>query len=230
MLPPRTLVFDLDGTLVETAPDLTAALNTVLALEGLPRADPIRARNAIGHGARAMIARALADLSEPADDARLDRLLAEFLDYYVAHIADESHPYPGLSAALDRLEGDGWQFAVCTNKRAPLANALLDALDLSRRFRAIAGPDTFGMAKPDPAHLLRTIEAAGGDAATAIMVGDSRTDVDTARAAPTPVIGVDFGYTDTPMTEIGPDVVIGHYDELVDAVERLAAGFGAQRG
>jgi len=221
----RTLVFDLDGTLVETAPDLTAALNTVLALEGLPRADPIRARNAIGHGARAMIKRALEDISEPADDARLDRLLAEFLDYYVAHIADESHPYPGLIDALDRLENDGWQFAVCTNKRAPLANALLDALDLSRRFRAIAGPDTFGMAKPDPAHLLRTIRAASGDASAAIMVGDSRTDVDTARAAATPVIGVDFGYTDTPMAEIGPDALISHYDEIVDAVERLSAGF-----
>ncbi|WP_018697793.1 HAD family hydrolase [Amorphus coralli] len=221
----RTLVFDLDGTLVETAPDLTAALNTVLALEGLPRADPIRARNAIGHGARAMIKRALEDISEPADDARLDRLLAEFLDYYVAHIADESHPYPGLIDALDRLEKDGWQFAVCTNKRAPLANALLDALDLSRRFRAIAGPDTFGMAKPDPAHLLRTIQAASGDASAAIMVGDSRTDVDTARAAATPVIGVDFGYTDTPMAEIGPDALISHYDEIVDAVERLSAGF-----
>jgi len=225
MTRPHTLVFDLDGTLVETAPDLTAALNTVLAIEGLPRADPIRARNAIGHGARAMIHRALSDISEPAGDARLDRLLAEFLDYYVAHIADESHPFPGVVDALDRLEADGWQFAVCTNKRAPLANKLLDALDLSRRFKVIAGPDTYGMAKPDPAHLLRTIEAAGGDAGRAIMVGDSRTDVDTARAASVPVIGVDFGYTDTPMAEIAPDAVISHYDALIGAVERLGAGW-----
>ncbi|MGX1305879.1 phosphoglycolate phosphatase [Amorphus suaedae] len=226
MTRPHTLVFDLDGTLVETAPDLTAALNTVLAIEGLPRADPIRARNAIGHGARAMIHRALTDISEPADDARLDRLLAEFLDYYVEHIADESHVFPGVLEALDRLGADGWQFAVCTNKRAPLANKLLDALDLSRRFQVIAGPDTYGMAKPDPAHLLRTIEAAGGDAARAIMVGDSRTDVDTARAASVPVIGVDFGYTDTPMAEIGPDVVISHYDAFEAAVDRLVGGWG----
>lgn len=225
MTRPHTLVFDLDGTLVETAPDLTAALNVVLAIEGLPRADPIRARNAIGHGARAMIHRALSDISEPASDARLDRLLAEFLDYYVDHIADESHPFPGVADALDRLEADGWQFAVCTNKRAPLANKLLDALDMSGRFRVIAGPDTYGMAKPDPAHLLRTIDAAGGDAGRAIMVGDSRTDVDTARAASVPVIGVDFGYTDTPMAEIGPDVVISHYDAILGAVERLGAGW-----
>lgn len=225
MTPPHMLVFDLDGTLVETAPDLTAALNTVLAIEGLPRADPIRARNAIGHGARAMIKRALTDISEPADDARLDRLLAEFLDYYVAHIADESHVFPGVIAALDGLEAEGWQFAVCTNKRAPLANSLLDALDLSRRFKVIAGPDTYGIAKPDPAHLLRTIEAAGGLAERAIMVGDSRTDVDTARAALVPVVGVDFGYTDTPMAEIAPDVVIGHYDTLADAAARLSAGW-----
>lgn len=225
MTPPSTLVFDLDGTLVETAPDLTAALNTVLAIEGLPRADPIRARNAIGHGARAMIRRALTDISEPADDARLDRLLSEFLDYYVAHIADESHPFPGVAEALDRLEADGWQFAVCTNKRAPLANKLLDALDMSRRFKVIAGPDTYGMAKPDPAHLTRTIAAAAGDAGRAIMVGDSRTDVDTARAAAIPVIGVDFGYTDTPMAEIAPDVVISHYDALADAVARLSHGW-----
>jgi len=225
MTPPSTLVFDLDGTLVETAPDLTAALNTVLAIEGLPRADPIRARNAIGHGARAMIRRALTDISEPADDARLDRLLSEFLDYYVAHIADESHPFPGVAEALDRLEADGWQFAVCTNKRAPLANKLLDALDMSRRFKVIAGPDTYGMAKPDPAHLTRTIAAAAGDTGRAIMVGDSRTDVDTARAAAIPVIGVDFGYTDTPMAEIAPDVVISHYDALADAVTRLSHGW-----
>lgn len=225
MTRPHTLVFDLDGTLVETAPDLTAALNTVLAIEGLPRADPIRARNAIGHGARAMIHRALTDISEPADEARLDRLLAEFLDYYVEHIADESHVFPGVLEALDRLGADGWQFAVCTNKRAPLANKLLDALDMSRRFQVIAGPDTYGMAKPDPAHLLRTIEAAGGNPARAIMVGDSRTDVDTARAASVPVIGVDFGYTDTPMAEIGPDVVISHYDAFEAAVDRLVGGW-----
>ena len=125
----------------------------------------------------------------------------------------------------DRLDADGWQFAVCTNKRAPLANKLLDALNLSRRFKVIAGPDTYGMAKPDPAHLLRTIEAAGGDAGRAIMVGDSRTDVDTARAATVPVIGVDFGYTDTPMAEIAPDAVISHYDALIGAVDRLGAGW-----
>ena len=133
--------------------------------------------------------------------------------------------FPGVLEALDRLGADGWQFAVCTNKRAPLANKLLDALDMSRRFQVIAGPDTYGMAKPDPAHLLRTIDTAGGDAARAIMVGDSRTDVDTARAASVPVIGVDFGYTDTPMAEIAPDLVISHYDALVDGVDRLVAGW-----
>lgn len=223
----RTLVFDLDGTLVETAPDLTAALNTVLAMEGLPRADPLRARDMIGHGARAMIERALTDLGEPAGEMRLNRLLEGFLDYYDANIAVESHPYPGLIDALDRLEGTGWQFAVCTNKRAPLANKLLDTLGLSKRFQAIAGPDTFGVAKPDPAHLLNTIEAAGGHASRAILVGDSATDVNTARAAKAPVIGVTFGYTEVPMREIGPDALIAHYDELVEAVERLAVGWEA---
>ncbi|MEW5423191.1 HAD-IA family hydrolase [Amorphus sp. 3PC139-8] len=221
------LVFDLDGTLIETAPDLTASLNTVLALEGLPHADVFRARSMIGHGARAMIVQALKDLEEPASDARVDRLLAVFLDHYEANIAVASHPYPGLLDALDRLSDAGWQFAVCTNKRAPLAVKLLDALDLSARFQTIAGPDTFGVAKPNPNHLLRTIARAGGQADRAIMVGDSRTDVDTARAAATPVIGVDFGYTEVPMQEIGPDLLISHYEELEAAVDRLSRPWAA---
>lgn len=161
MTSPQTLVFDLDGTLIETAPDLTAALNAVLAIEGLPRVDPARTRTMIGRGARAMISRALSDLSEPADDARLDRMLDAFLAHYGDNIAVESHPYPGLLPALDQLEEAGWRFAVCTNKREPLAVKLLEALGIAGRFGCIAGPDTFGMAKPDPRRLDGREQVAG---------------------------------------------------------------------
>ncbi len=123
--------------------------------------------------------------------------------YYAAHIADKSQPFPGLDAALDRLAARGCRFAVCTNKLEGLSRLLLDALGLTRRFAAICGQDTFGVQKPDPEILRRTIRAAGGDLRRAVMVGDSGTDIATARAAGVPVVAVDFGYSETPIKELG---------------------------
>jgi phosphoglycolate phosphatase len=154
----------------------------------------------------------------------MDRLYADYIAYYAEHIADHSRPFPGLEAALDELADNGFRLAVCTNKLEWLSVRLLDALNLSNRFAAICGQDTFGMQKPDPEILRRTIMSAGGDASRAIMVGDSATDIATARAAGVPVIAVDFGYTETPVTAFGPDRVISAFEALPKAVAELTRG------
>jgi phosphoglycolate phosphatase len=221
MTSPRIIAFDLDGTLVDTAPDLVAALNHVLDREGLAPLPLKSARNMIGAGARKMIERGLEleGLTMGTDD--VSRLLGDFIDYYAAHIADASRPFEGLEATLDDLEVQGFRFAVCTNKLEWLSKLLLDKLDLSRRFAAICGADTFGIAKPDPTILRETIKRAGGQLSGAIMVGDAGPDVGVARRAGVPVIGVEFGYTDVPIAELKPDRLIGHMRELPGAVASL---------
>lgn len=216
-----TVVFDLDGTLVETAPDLIRATNHVLGLAGLEPVAPAAIRPSISFGGRAMIVKALEIRNARLAEAEIDRLLEPFLAYYAANIAVESHAFPGLEPALDALSGRGARLAVCTNKREGMSRLLLDTLGLTSRFKAIAGRDTFPVWKPHPDHLTGAIRLAGGDPGNAVMIGDSDTDIQTARAAGVPVIGVPFGYTDTPIEQLGPDAVISHYDELVGVVEKV---------
>ena len=218
-----TLVFDLDGTLVDTAPDLINALNFVLDREGLPPVPLQSARNMIGAGARKLIERGLELEGRVAGIDDISRLTADFIDYYAAHIADASRPFDGLEGALDDLQALGYRFAVCTNKLEWLSKRLLDQLGLSSRFSAICGADTFGISKPDPAILQQTILRAGGQLSSAIMVGDAGPDIGVARRAGVPVIGVEFGYTDVPMANLKPDRLINHMRELPAAVRSLAA-------
>src|SRR5712672_2104272 len=221
MISPRTVVFDLDGTLVDTAPDLINSLNYVLDREGLPPVPLHSARNMIGAGARRLIERGLELEGRSVGPEAITRLTSDFIDYYAAHIADASRPFDGLEAALDDLAARGYQFAVCTNKLEWLSKKLLDELGLSRRFAAICGADTFGVSKPDPVILQQTVARAGGQLARAIMVGDAGPDIGVARRAGIPVIGVEFGYTDVPIAELKPDRLIGHMRELPEAVSSL---------
>jgi len=221
MSPPRIVVFDLDGTLVDTAPDLISALNFVLDREGMAPVPLKSARNMIGAGARKLIERGLEIGGRAVTQDDLARLMRDFIDYYAAHIADASRPFEGLEAALDDLEQRGYRFAVCTNKLEWLSKLLLDRLGLSARFSAICGADTFGVSKPDPTILQQTIARAGGQVSASIMVGDAGPDVGVARRAGIPVIGVEFGYTDVPIAELRPDRLIGHMKELPEAVESL---------
>jgi phosphoglycolate phosphatase len=218
-----TVVFDLDGTLVDTAPDLINALNFVLDREGLPPVPLQSARNMIGAGARKLIERGLELEGRVAGIDDISRLTADFIDYYAAHIADASRPFDGLENALDDLQALGYRFAVCTNKLEWLSKRLLDQLGLSSRFSAICGADTFGISKPDPAILQQTILRAGGQLSSSIMVGDAGPDIGVARRAGIPVIGVEFGYTDVPMADLKPDRLINHMRELPAAVRSLAA-------
>lgn len=218
------IVFDLDGTLVDTAPDLLTSLNHCLGLAGLTHANPTTLRSFVGMGGRVMIERAFAAQKKPLAQDHLDELLAEFMDHYGGAIPGESRPYPGVLDALDRFEAAGYIFAICTNKYEALSTGLIGALGLADRFAANCGQDTFAFRKPDPRHLTETIAKAGGDPARAIMVGDSQTDILTAKAAGIPVVAVDFGYTDRHVREFEPSEIISHFDELtLDMVDRLIA-------
>jgi len=152
-------------------------------------------------------------------------MCSDFLVYYDVHIADHSRPFHGLIEALDELADGGHRFAVCTNKLERLSILILDALRLSGRFEAICGQDTFGIQKPDPEMLRRTIHTAGGSPQCAIMIGDSATDIRTAQAAGVPVIAVDFGYSEQPIATYKPDRIISHFVELPTAIGAIMPAF-----
>jgi phosphoglycolate phosphatase len=218
---PPIAVFDLDGTLADTAPDLIATLNRIMDREGLPRVQLEDARELIGAGARAMVSRGFEQAGLELTPEHLDELFIDFLAIYAAHLCDGSRLFPGVEASLDQLEARGFTLAVCTNKVVGHSVQLLEALGVARRFAAICGRDSFPYFKPDPRHLTLTIEQAGGDPARAVMVGDSRTDIATAKAAGIPVVAVTFGYTDVPVRDLEPDAVIDGFDELAAAVKRI---------
>ena len=215
------IAFDLDGTLADTAPDLIATLNVLLDEEGLQPLGLDAARPFIGRGARWLIERGFQAANARLEAGRMPELFDRFIARYEAHIADHSRPFPGVVAALRALQADGARLCVCTNKLTGLSNRLLDALGLGPFFQAVVGADAVAAAKPDPRHLLSAIQAAGGRRDRAIMVGDAATDAGAARAAGVPLILVSFGYTETPARELGPDILIDHFDQLPDACARL---------
>ena len=218
------IVFDLDGTLIDTAPDLLDSLNHSLATGVVPAVDSAGFKRFVGHGGRVMIERAYREHQQELLEDEHDRLFSMFIDHYNLNIPGKSRPYPGVVEALIRFEKAGYLLAVCTNKHEAPSKTLLAALGLDKRFAAICGQDTFAFRKPDPRHLLETIRLAGGDPNRALMVGDSQTDIDTAKAAGIPVVADDFGYTDRHVREFEPTKIISHFDELtVELAERLIA-------
>lgn len=218
-----TFVFDLDGTLVDTAPDLVGALNVVLALEDAAPVTLPEIRQMVGNGARVMIQRGLKSRGKAVTDERFEELVAAFLGHYELHIADESAAYPEVARVLDELSAQGANLAVCTNKPEKLSILLLEALDLKSRFAAVCGADTFPVRKPDPLHLIGTIERAGGNAAQSVMIGDSRTDRETARNAKVPCVLLDYGYTDVPARDLDAEAVISNFADVPSAVRKLLA-------
>ena len=218
---PPIVVFDLDGTLAETAPDIMRVLNVILVREGLMTLPLERARELVGAGARALISRGFAVSGRPLDEETLERLFEDFLLIYAEDVASDSHLFDGVLEALEALAADGYLLAVCTNKPILHTRLILDHFKIAQRFAAVAGRDSFPFHKPDPRHLTLTIEAAGGDPARAVMIGDSRTDIATAKAAGIPTICVPFGYTDVPIESLDPDVIIQHFDALPAAVRQV---------
>ena len=216
-----TLAFDLDGTLVDTAPDLIGTLNRLLVLHGLPQVPESSARHLVGHGALALLRHGFEEAGASWEEARSDALFQQFITDYLSHIADASRPYPGVVEALDRLAARGATLCIATNKRTDLSLALTDALGLSARFGSICGPDAVTAHKPDGAHIREAVLKAGGDPARAIMIGDSATDVNAARNAGVPCVVVSYGYTEIPPADLGGHALIASFDELDGILDDL---------
>ena len=216
-----TIAFDLDGTLVDSAPDLIGTLNRLLVAEGLPPRPLEAARHLVGHGAMALLKDGFAEAGAEWNDDDGKVLFDAFIADYIANIAVDTRPFPSCIEVLDRLSARGATLCVATNKRTDLSLALLDALELTNRFAAIVGPDAVSAKRPDGAHIREAVIKAGGDPAKAIMVGDSTTDTGAAANAPVPCILVSFGYSDVPMDQMGGDITIDHYDEFEPALAQL---------
>ncbi|RIY03579.1 HAD family hydrolase [Aureimonas flava] len=217
-----TVVFDLDGTLVDTAPDLTGALNHCLLAADIAETTLEAVRPQAGHGARAMLAAAYARAGRSADEEELAGQTRRFLAFYCEHIAVASTPFAGAVESLDRMAEAGATLAVCTNKTEALAARLLRELGLAARFAAVCGADTFVARKPDPAHLAGTIARAGGNVHRAVMVGDTDTDMEAALRLDVPSILVGFGYDADRAARRKATAIVSHFDEIdVAFVDRL---------
>lgn len=223
--PGSIVVFDLDGTLVDSAPDLITTLNKVIAKEGLAAIPQDQVGHLVGHGALKMLDKAYLYYDKILTEDVRARLHKDFLEIYADRLTDETRPFEGVVDVLDRLKADGWTLAVCTNKYEGMSRKLLSQLKLDHYFAAICGSDTFPVRKPDPAHLFGTINAAKAIRSKAIMIGDSATDINTAKAANIPVIGVTFGYTDVTIESLKPTQIITHFDEMMDAIEQIHRNF-----
>ena len=210
-----TLVLDLDGTLVDTLPDIAGSLNRLMAAHRLAEFPPNEIAAFIGDGAAVLVERAMQARQRDAAPSDLDAFLAD----YAAHAADQSRLFPGVDAALAAAHADGWRLAVCTNKPEAPARSLLEALGVAQLFDAVGGGDSFPTRKPDPAHLLATVAAAGGDPTACIMVGDHRNDVQAASGAGVPAIFAGWGYG-TPDMAHGAAAKAAAFAD----VPRLAAG------
>ena len=216
------ILFDLDGTLVDTAPDLIGALNYVLGLHDLGSVPDDHIRSHVGHGAIATLKRGFAYHDRAVDEAFLKSCHEPFLDHYIANISAKSRPYAGAEALIRSMADDGLRLGVCTNKKEQMSLQLLRALGLAELFHAICGADSVANHKPHPEHILHTIEVAGGDVSASVMIGDTQTDVDAARAAGIPVVLFSHGYTPIPVETLGADLVIDHFDALPAALARLS--------
>jgi phosphoglycolate phosphatase len=224
------IVFDLDGTLVDTAPDLLRALNLVLAEESMEPVAEERLRLMVGQGARRLIERAAALRGKTYDEARLDVLTERFVDFYRADIASGSRPFPGVVEAMDALAARGALLTVCTNKRTELSVLLLDALGLTSRFAAIVGADAVTERKPSPVHYLETVRRGRGRVDYSLMVGDSEADLLSAQAAGAPCVLVSFGYCDGGAARLGADFLLDSYEELAPICDQIFLARRAPRG
>jgi phosphoglycolate phosphatase len=221
----RVVIFDLDGTLVDTAPDIIDALNRSLVDSGLAEVDDAAGRSFIGGGARQLVKLGVvADRGEDAEDELIDSTFDRFLTYYGESSTDRSVIYPGVRDVLEQFASENLPMGVCTNKPHDISLVVLEALDLMRYFRTVIGGDALPVRKPQAGHILETAARTLPGYSQAIMIGDSATDVAAARNSKVPVVAVSYGYTNVPAVELGADAVIDHMRDLPAAIEPLWAG------
>ncbi len=218
----RTIVFDLDGTLIDSAPDLAEALNRVLADNGLAATEPAAVRHMVGEGAAKMIERGFAAAGRAFDGPPPESLRLAFLAHYEDCLVERTRPFPGVADTLASLAARQCRLAICSNKPEAMSRTVLKELGLAHFFPVVLGGDSLEVRKPDPVHLTTTITRAGGAADSAVMVGDSITDVAAARAAGVPVIVVNWGYTRIAPADLGADAVISHFPDLLPTLEHIA--------
>jgi len=209
------VIFDLDGTLVDTAPDLLATLNVLLGDLGRRPLTLPEIKTAIGNGAKAMLRNGAKLTGDPLSEDQIETLFHKYIAYYSAHIADRSAPFPGAIEVLKACQEKGVKLAICTNKLDALSHEVLAALHLARYFDAVIGSDTLEVQKPDPKTVLEILQRTGASPEKTLFVGDSRTDLETARAAGVAVVLVDYGYTATPARELTPDAIISDLREIL---------------
>lgn len=210
------IIFDLDGTLIDTSHDLLETVNYCLKTVDLEPVEYEQLAVLIGQGAKVMLTRAFNLRNRPISDRELNDFFELFISHYGENMPGRSKAYDGLAEALERLRSDGIRFAICTNKHESMARSLMEKLNMSDQFVTLTGGDTFPFRKPDGRHILETIKLAGGKLNRTIMIGDSINDIAAAKNARVPSIGVPFGFSDVPIEELEPDAVISHYDELTN--------------
>ena len=215
---PSAILFDLDGTVADTALDLSATLNHLLKLAGREQIDHSLVRNMVGQGAKALIIKGFSHTGEAPDEKEVETLFHQYLSYYMDHIADKTVLFDGVRKLFDQLKAQNIPLAICTNKNIKLTHALLEEMNITHYFDAVTCGDSFEYKKPDPRHLYSTCEIMNADPSHAIMVGDSINDIAAGKAAAMLTVGVSFGYTETPVRELNPDIVIDHFDDFIDAV------------
>ena len=222
---PPAVVFDLDGTLVDSLPDVRRALNVLMAELGRRMLSLDEVRGTVGHGAGYMMAECLALTGGTGTDEDLAPLIRRYLDHYAADPVACTVVYPGVREALATLHAEGCVLGICSNKPSVMVGKVLQALDMDRLFAGTTGGDDVAKGKPHADHLLETLRRMGlapSLAARTVMVGDSGTDVAAARNAGMPVVVVDFGYAERPADQLGADAVISHFDQLLPVLARLA--------
>jgi phosphoglycolate phosphatase len=219
------IVFDLDGTLVDSAPDLTNALNHALTAVGRPSVSAKAVRGMIGDGIAVLVRRGLEATGGLPGPDETEVAVASCLSYYEAHSHDNSHLYAGVATTLPELRSRGYRLAVCTNKPEVPARHLLDALGIAEYFDVVVGADTFAFRKPDGRVLDATLARLGEQADCAVMVGDSRNDALAAKGAQLPFVLVSFGYVNASNEELSPAAIVDHFDELPSCLARLGQSF-----
>lgn len=222
---PSAILFDLDGTLVDSAQDLSAALNHVLRKAHRPEIDISRVRHMVGDGARALIIKGFSETGSLPDTSDIQEILEDFLEYYLHNISDRTTLFPGARQVIEALYEMDIPLGLCTNKAHKLSEKLIREIGITDYFSVLIGGDSFNYCKPDPRHLTSTLEQMKASADQAVMVGDSANDILAAQAANIPVIGVSFGYTKVPLSDLNPDIIIDHYDDFLAALTTVSERF-----